>query len=88
VSEVAPAAEAAETTEDPFHGIWTVHTVESWARAVIDDMVQELARDPNLGSVEFGAVWRCRRYEDGSFGAAIQIRGKDTTYSVHRVKVG
>jgi hypothetical protein len=40
MTEATPAAEPAE---GPFRGVWTVHTVESWARAVIDDMVQELA---------------------------------------------
>ena len=45
MSEVAPAA---ETTEDPFRGVWTVHTVESWARAVLDDMVQESRTRPEL----------------------------------------
>ena len=83
MSEVAPAA---ETTEDPFRAVWTVHTVESWARAVLDDMVQEVARDPNFGAVHSTATWRCVRDEDGSYSAAIQIEGMNTN-SVDRVKI-
>jgi hypothetical protein len=88
MSEATPAAEIAETfPEEPAAGVWTIHTVESWARAIIDDMAQEVGSGSGFGAVQLGATCRCVRFADGGFGAAIQIKGEHTTYSVHRVKV-
>ena len=87
MSEASPAAETAETfPESPGAGVWTVHTVESWARAIIDDMAKEL--DSALGSsaVQLSATCRCVRFEDGGVGAAIQIEGV-RTHSVHGVRI-
>jgi hypothetical protein len=86
MSEATPAAKAAETfPEHPEAGVWTIHTVESWARAIIDDMAKEVDRSQGT-AVGSAATWRGVRFDDGSFGAAIQIEGQGT-YNVHGVKI-
>jgi hypothetical protein len=90
MSETTPAAKAADAEDSPFRN-WTIHTVESWARAIIDDMVQELnlasEATPEASGIEFGATYACFRDDDGGFRARIQIRGVGT-YNVHRVTIG
>jgi hypothetical protein len=90
VSETIPAARAAEAEDSPLSH-WTIHTVESWARAIVDDMVQELnlASEATSGvtGVEFQATYACFRDDDGSFRARIQILGRGS-YNVHRVTIG
>ena len=90
MSETTPAARAADAEDSPFQN-WTIHTVESWARAIIDDMVQELhlASEAEAGvtGVEFAATYACFRDDDGGFRARIQIRGRGN-YNVHRVTIG
>jgi hypothetical protein len=89
MSEATPAGEAAETTSEPGTALaWDIHTVESWARAIIDDMAQEVASS-GAGGIQSSAVWRGIRFPDGSFGAALKIEGAGAgTYSEHRVKLG
>jgi hypothetical protein len=90
VSETIPAAKEADAEDFPLRH-WTIHTVESWARAIIDDMVQELhlisEDQPGATGIEFQATYACFRNDDGGFRARIQIRGKGT-YNVHRVTIG
>jgi hypothetical protein len=90
VSETTPAPKAADAEAFPLRH-WTIHTVESWARAIIDDMVQELhlASDatPAVSGIEFQATYACFREDDGSFRARIQVQGAGT-YNVHRVTIG
>jgi hypothetical protein len=89
VSETTPEAREAEAEDSPFRN-WTIHTIESWARAIIDDMVQELhlasEATPGATGVEFQATYACFRDDDGDFRARIQIRGRGT-YNVHRVTI-
>jgi hypothetical protein len=66
---------------------WDIYTVESWARAIIDDIAQEVASSGAAGCA-FTAEWSGIRFSDGSFGAAIKIRGAEETYSEHRVTIG
>ena len=87
MSETTPVAKAADAEDSPLRN-WTIHTVESWARAVIDDMVQELVvHNPEATGLEFQATYACFRDDDGGFRARIQIRGRGT-YNVHRVTIG
>ena len=87
MSETRPTAKAADAEISPFRA-WTIHTVESWARAIIDDMVQELVvHNPEAAGVEFQATYACFRDDDGGFRARIQIQGAGT-YNVHRVTIG
>jgi hypothetical protein len=84
-SETRPVAKEAEAEESPQRA-WTIHTVESWGRAIIDDMVQELVvRNPEATGVEAAATYACFRDDDGGFYARIQVHGIGT-YNVHRVK--
>jgi hypothetical protein len=88
MSEATPAAETAETTPEPPTALtWEIHTVESWARAIIDDIAKEVASRGEV-SLGFEADWRGLRFSDGSFGAAIKIRSAaEATYNEHRVKI-
>jgi hypothetical protein len=88
MSEATPAADATETTPEPPTALaWEIHTIESWARAIIDDIAQEVASSGEVG-LGFEAEWRGVRLHDGSFGAAIKIRSvAERSYNEHRVKI-
>jgi hypothetical protein len=90
VSETRPAARAIVPIkpDDSLQRAWTVHTVESWARAVIDDMVKELGSSKEVHGVESQATWACFQFDDGSLGARLQILGAEHDYLVHHVKIG
>jgi hypothetical protein len=90
LSETSPAARAIVPIkpDDSLQRVWTVHTVESWARTVIDDMVKELGSSKEVSGVESQATWACFQFDDGSIGARIQIGGAEHEYLVHHVKIG
>jgi hypothetical protein len=90
LSETTPAARAIVPikSDDSLQRGWTVHTVESWARAIIDDMVKELGSSKEVSGVEAQATWACFQFDDGTLGARIQIDGAEHDYLVHRVKIG
>ena len=90
MSETRPAAGGIVPIkpDDSLQRAWTVHTVESWARAVIDDMVKELGSSKEVSGVEGHATYGCFQFDDGSLVARIQIDGAEHDYLVHRVKIG
>jgi hypothetical protein len=65
---------------------WDIQAVASWAPASIDDIAQEVASSAAAGRA-FTAEWSGIWFSDGSFGAAIKIRGAGETYSEHRVTI-
>jgi hypothetical protein len=96
MSEATQSTGAAATTDsDPLSGLsgrlsphsLAIHTIESWARAVIEDLVKELEHKPPATAVDTSAKIFCKQLDDGSFGVSIQVQGLET-HSMHRVKVG
>jgi hypothetical protein len=81
MSEATPATTAPATANPPPE-IWTVHTAESWARAIIADAIRFLG--PATDS-EHPATVRVHRLEDGGLGVDIQLGGVDQK---HHVTVG
>lgn len=80
VSAPAPADSAAPVA-------WTIHTAESWARAILADAVRFLSLpdvDPAAG-IELEATISLRRLDDGGIGVRLKLPG---SHPLHRITVG